>query len=118
MEGVRPNGCHHSPQHLETALRDTPHYFDLKKKETHLDHFVHPSISRSPCFFLHVPESTEGTPQGGVLVTIFPACTAANQAAAVTAEESDYRALVFTRPPHFSQTRQDALIYSVLQVSN
>lgn len=44
-----------------------------------------------PLFFfpLRVPESTEGVPQGGVLVTTIPACTAINHAAAVTAEESD-----------------------------
>lgn len=78
---------------------------------------IHPSTDPL-VFFLHVPESIEGIPQGSVHVTIFPACAAINQAAAVSAEDSDYSALVFTRPPHFSQTRQDALIYSVLQVSN
>lgn len=41
--------------------------------------------------FLCVPESTEGIPQGSVLVTQFPACETINHAAAgaVTVENSE-----------------------------
>lgn len=41
--------------------------------------------------FACVPESTEGIPQGSILVTIFPACTAINHAVAgaVTVEASE-----------------------------
>lgn len=65
----------------------------MKRKKTHktsaaLCSSVPPSAD-SLVFSLRVPESTEGVPQGGVLVTTIPACTAINHAAAVTAEESD-----------------------------